>query len=386
MAWQSNHKNKSRGGAKMAEEKKKKGLPPHIREQISSIKKLFKEVGNLFLEKDLLDAAKLLTPAEIRFMVDQYYQIQESRKASSNQTMSLLGSQEPHGLFMFVLANLELFEHRIGQALAAYSASKHLGQWAESITGIGPIISAGLMAHIDIKLCPTVGHIWSFAGLDPQREWLGREKAEVRVNEIFPGKKTFTQGDVRVLCMRSDDDEASTDVMPVPFKAQRIWDMATKDVEIGEAEEITRATLVRVLAKRPWNASLKVLCWKIGESFVKFSGNKEDIYGKIYIVRKVLETTRNEAFQFRDQAIRALAEKNYGKDTEAYKWYAQGMLPPARIHARAKRYAVKLFLSHWHHVAYEIEFGRSPEKPYIFTRPEHTHFIGPPHWPMVFKD
>jgi len=31
--------------------------------------------------------------------------------------------------------------------------------------------------------------------------------------------------------------------------------------------------------KRPWNASLKRLCWLMGESFVKVSGNPNDIYG-----------------------------------------------------------------------------------------------------------
>ena len=60
------------------------------------------------------------------------------------------------------------------------------------------------------------------------------------------------------------------------------------------------------------------------------------------------------------------------------------MLPPAHIHARAKRYAVKLFLSHWHHVAYMIEYdGQEPPKPYILNQDGHTHFLAPPNWPMA---
>jgi hypothetical protein len=59
------------------------------------------------------------------------------------------------------------------------------------------------------------------------------------------------------------------------------------------------------------------------------------------------------------------------------------MLPPARIHRRAVRYAVKLFLAHYHHVAYEVEFGEPPPKPYVIEHLGHVDFIGPPNWPMV---
>ena len=59
------------------------------------------------------------------------------------------------------------------------------------------------------------------------------------------------------------------------------------------------------------------------------------------------------------------------------------MLPPAHLHARAKRYAVKLFLSHYHHVAYEVRTGAPPKAPYIVTHdPGHVHHIVPPHWPV----
>lgn len=45
-----------------------------------------------------------------------------------------------------------------------------------SIHGIGPVISAGLLAHIDIHRAVTVGHIWRFAGLDPSVKWLKKTK------------------------------------------------------------------------------------------------------------------------------------------------------------------------------------------------------------------
>ena len=130
----------------------------------------------------------------------------------------------------------------------------------------------------------------------------------------------------------------------------------------------------------PWNARLKTLCWKIGESFVKVSANKNDVYGKVYVARKELEISRNEALEFREQATAKLAKFKIGKDTEAFKWYSVGKLPPAHIHARAKRYAVKLFLAHFHEVYYEITFGKKPPAPYPIAILGHKDRINPPNW------
>jgi hypothetical protein len=179
-----------------------------------------------------------------------------------------------------------------------------------SIVGIGPVIAAGMLAHIDITKAPTVGHIWRFAGLDPTLKW---EKGQ----------------------------------------------------------------------KRPWNAELKTLCWKLGESFVKSSGHEASFYGPIYATRKKLETERNEAGAFAEQAAAALAAKRYRADTVARQAYEAGKLPPARIHLRATRYAVKLFLSHLHHVWYEVEFRMPPPKPFVISHMGHVDYIPPPNWPMA---
>lgn len=134
--------------------------------------------------------------------------------------------------------------------------------------------------------------------------------------------------------------------------------------------------------KRPWNGSLKRLCYLIGESFVKVSGNENDIYGKIYKARKEYEIAKNEAGDYANQAREALAAKKFGEDTEARKHYEAGKLPPARIHLRAKRYAVKLFLAHYHHVLHETKLGSPPPKPYIIAHGDHAHYIAPPNWPL----
>lgn len=261
------------------------------------------------LDRDLRKAARTLSPAEARYMVDLYYQVQEYRKRAANQDRAMTESGEPHDLVKWVFGAMHTLENDIKRALDEYSDSQLPGRWARSIVGIGPVISAGLLAHIDIEKAPTVGHIWRFAGLDPTVTW---------------EKKT----------------------------------------------------------KRPWNAQLKVLTWKIGESFVKVCNNDQDIYGHIYVTRKELEQARNQQGLYAEQAASVLAAKRIGKDTEAYKAYSQGFLPPAHIHARAKRYAVKLFLAHYHHVAYECRYGAQPPKPYVIEHLGHVDYLRPPGWPI----
>jgi Transposase IS116/IS110/IS902 family len=135
--------------------------------------------------------------------------------------------------------------------------------------------------------------------------------------------------------------------------------------------------------KRPWNNSLKRLCFLIGESFVKVSNNDKDVYGQIYKARKAIETAKNEAGEYADQAKASLEAKNFGRDTEARKQYEAGRLPLARIHLRSKRYAVKLFLSALHEVMFWDQFKELPPKPYALAHLDHVHYIGVPNAHLV---
>ena len=91
-----------------------------------------------------------------------------------------------------------------------------------------------------------------------------------------------------------------------------------------------------------------------------------------------MEIANNEAGKYEDAAKTKLEKFKIGKTTEAYKHYSAGKLPPAHIHARAKRYAVKLFLSHLHEVWFKHEFKVAPPLPYPITLPEHSHKIEVP--------
>ena len=260
------------------------------------------------LTRDLRASAKMMGRSEARFLVDLYYNVQDYRIRANNQSHALTESGEPHALIAWSFDMFRHFESDVQGALHTYARNDLLGRWALSIHGIGPVIAAGLLAHIDIEKAPTVGHIWRFAGLD---------------------------------------------------------DPANYDWKKGK--------------KRPWNAALKRLCWIIGGSFVRLRHLDNDIYGKVYEARKTLEVERNERGDFAAAAARSLEQKNI-KDKDLRATYEAGRLPDGRIDLRARRYAVKLFLSHYHHVGYEIHYKKPPPKPYILEHGGHVHFIGPPNW------
>ena len=264
------------------------------------------------LSRDLKNASATLSDAEARFLVDSYYQMQDARIRADGQVRSIKKSAEaggtepePHLVLSWLAEQNKSLENQIKRALEKYVDTHPVGAWLTSIHGIGPVISAGLLAHIDINKAPTVGHIWRFAGLDPTTKW---------------EKKT----------------------------------------------------------KRPWNAQLKVLCWKAGESFVKFHNADECFYGKVWKAQKEIYIQRNEAGTYADRAKQIITEKNFNKTTDAYQAYVAGKFPPAHIHAMARRYAVKLFLSHLHGEMYRRILKTEPPLPYPIAILGHAHMINPP--------
>lgn len=291
------------------------------------------------LSRDLANASVTLTDTEARYLVDLYYQMQDYRIASDGQCRSIdqvpekaakakcksingnskdwesfindedIPEKEPHESLTFFADNFRTLEGDIKKALAKYVESKPIGQWLLSVCGIGPVIAAGLMANIDIKKAPTAGHIWNFAGLNPDIKW--------------------TKGQ-----------------------------------------------------KRPFNARLKTLCWKIGESFVKTQKLKQDIYGHLLIERENYEKAKNEAGDYKEQAaiMYEICKKKPNKMKSSRPYYEQGVLSPSHIRSRAKRWAVKLFLSHLQQVWWEMETGEKPPKPFAIAILGHAHEIPAPNW------
>jgi hypothetical protein len=193
-------------------------------------------------------------------------------------------------------------ERVIYQKLAQWIESEDSpveAKWAYEQIGIGPIIAAGLAAHIDVTRARHRSSLWKFAGLAPG------------------------------------------------------YDRRVKGVKI------------------PYNAQLKVLCFKMGESFVKVSGKETATYGRLYAEYKREEVNRNEQGFYRETAMRELASKSFKSDTATKKRLMEGKLSDAHLHARARRRAVKAFLSEYWVVARKAR-GLPVDEPYAIQILGHS--------------
>ena len=357
------------------------------------------------LDRDLRSAAEYLGPEEARFLVDMYYQMQDVRIRFRNQQRQTEAHSEPNRVITWGLENIRRAENDIKRALGSFAEAYSVGRWCLSNHGIGPVISAGLLAHLDIRNTPTVGKWWRFAGLDPSRSWHGKEDAKQMLGqvELHSGVKKLTLAKAQELAALCNVNHV---------RLQQIW-------ADGFAKSKKYGALEKYLAARPWNAELKSLCaFKMGECFVKFQNAEACDYGHLFQARKALEVERNVPGAFSGQAANILAKQKRRDDAYATKWMkgcytadtmlkvleldqakrlpylnrnegepgsGVAMLAPAHIHARARRYAVKIFMSHLHHVMYVDFNGEDPPKPFIIENSDgvHTHTIPIPHFPLA---
>jgi len=360
------------------------------------------------LSKDLLKGLRQkgggVTDNEARFLVDLYYSMQKQRIHVSNQVSALQRDEkktgvdaEPHEAIKWILEQAKALESEVAKTLAAYTMVHPMAWFFDQTMGIGPILAAGLLAHIDIRKAPTAGHIINFAGLNPKQRWVGKEGAK----KLWAEVKTPSRGYVEALSL------AAQEIGVNPTNLIR----SASTGKDGEEKDFTDTGCIAALAKKPFNGALKTLFWKIGESFVKVANKENGFYGHLYAKRKVEEWNRNFSGAYAEIAKEKLATVKIGKDTDAYAWYSGQvdpaaarakyklgepmvlsdivsafgvpMLPPAHIHSRAKRYAVKMFISHLQECWWRQEMKSEPPAPYVFAHAgeAHAHYIPPPQKP-----
>lgn len=129
------------------------------------------------LDKEKLLLARNLSGAEVRLAVANYYAEQAMRKRADMQIRHL-GDKELNPVLQYsadVHAEWEGIQEKV---MLEYARAHPIGRWMLNQTGVGPVIAAGLLAHLPVGGIPeTVGHWWSFAGLNPAQKW---EKGEKR--------------------------------------------------------------------------------------------------------------------------------------------------------------------------------------------------------------
>ena len=150
---------------------------------------------------DMRKSTELMGREEIRYLVDSYYQVQEFRKASSNMRLALQKDEQPANFVSWVSDSQMRVEKDIKIMLKYWVQDNPTGSWLLGIHGVAEVISAGLLAHVDINKAPTAGHIWNFAGLNPNQVW---EKGKKRPWNAKLKRLCWIMGDCIVKTHNSD--------------------------------------------------------------------------------------------------------------------------------------------------------------------------------------
>jgi len=120
------------------------------------------------LDKDVITVlAGELSKDEARYLVQSYYAQQDWRIAAAHRARELAKRGQPSAILSYQTRQWRYLEAQIHRVLGVYAERFRVGRWSMSICGIGPVITAGLIAHIDPHKAHTPSQTWKFAGLAP---------------------------------------------------------------------------------------------------------------------------------------------------------------------------------------------------------------------------
>lgn len=147
--------------------------------------------------------AASLSRDEARFITSDYYRWQGERLRAEARVLACktnaveTGVEELHGAIAFLAEQAGQMEANARAFLDVFSAADLCGKWMRSIVGIGPVIAAGLLAHLDVEKAPTAGNFWSFAGLTPTAVWeKGKRRpwnAALKVIAVYKAGEAFVR-------------------------------------------------------------------------------------------------------------------------------------------------------------------------------------------------
>lgn len=397
----------------------------------------------------------------LKCLVSFYYQYQGQRIANDDRIRKISKGMNKNGNEDSMLAlkyladsNREM-EKQLKAMLGAYSVTTKVGKWLNDIVGIGPCISAGLLAYFNIsenmRSCQS---FYNYAGLnDNNIPWLSKDdvkkvmnKADeiisARVEERKAAYETFQnpkwksymkklattnmdQAYASLIHGYSEDTikDSIIGIIGDSDTAREFVDALVRDCEKYQygprtwyntivyefnAKEpspeymvtiaiLTNRTyknifngaidrtkngngrrtydrLARFLNMPPYLKELKVLCFKIEDSFAK-QISRGSLYGKLYKQRKEYELKKNDNGDYADIALR-LAERTSKKDLKKF-YLEEKKLTNKHIDRRARRWACKIFISHLFDAMYIDAYGRTPDLPTVFNSGNHLDFIAP---------
>lgn len=323
------------------------------------------------LDDDLKLKSADLTRREAKFLYRYHKRLQVNRIAIGESIGQLkYERQEPPELFHFFRRNNRKLETIANECLDIYADQHVPMRWMRAV-GLGISQCVGIYCMIDIERAgPNVSSLWRYTGYDPSVVKLTKQEAGECI-KFFRSKFKEPYVDEKILRL------IARELNRGEKQLMRITRLGTK------RSNITWGQTYRVLLSYPWNQELKEILFRVGLSFRRPGprGRPDPSYLPLYRYRKAYEITRNEQGDLSEQADYKLRSRNWNPNSVAFKHYIKGKLPPGHLDARARRWAVKVFLVHLHQVLYYERYSKIPPKPYILDSLGKEHETICPKWP-----
>lgn len=310
------------------------------------------------------------SPQEIRSILTSYYQAQDRRIGIQNQIRAIIKSPDYDvrsrtnvSIMEIALLTAQNDEETYANILNSYADSNTICQWLMQIKGIGKILATTMVAYFNIEVASSASSFYEYGGLnDNNRKWLKSTTAYEIVRSVIGDSNNVTTDHLLEIA-------SIIKWKPSSF-VSAVTDEKGKILSVGE--------IVKKVSAPPYNATLKKQLWKVGESFVKVSNKPDSLYGRLYKEKLAKEIALNSELAFKDQAKEILATKNWSdKSSDTYQSYLAGKLPLSHLIARAKRWTVKIFVSHLFEEMYRDKYHAVPPKFYTLEFKNHVHYIEP---------
>lgn len=166
--------------------------------------------------------------SQLRFLIEQYYDMQEYRIAMGNQIFQLKEQNEDITVMEYYFTKFYVLEKEVKRDIGKIVHKDPMWKkYFKGVKGIGEIFAGAILATIDITKADHASSVWKYCGLDVAEDGLARSR---RKEHLVP--KTYVDKN-------------------------------------GKEKETVGIT---------FNPFLKKTCWLIGKSFIKVKGKYRNIY------------------------------------------------------------------------------------------------------------
>ena len=330
----------------------------------------------LKLSKDLQKSAAAMNLRAARFISSTYYKVQDLRMQIGKYAADCKKAKDPQEMVLLLGQSMKLCEEGTCSMLGTYAKQWRVGQWIQKQFGFGAVSSAAMLATFDIRQGLRAGNWWSYCGLSPHIEWTKGQKRPF--NADLKGICAFRIGET----MNKFKDNPKSYYGPFfNHMATRYWDRNLDGQESAIATEGLKD--LKGPGTEAWS-------WKSAE----YSSARARLWREECLA--IREANRQAVREWKEECVEALAAGielpgRPTKDetpgildvTEPDPKNLIPMLPPGQIHNRARRWTVKLFISHLWEVCWEDYYGFRAPDPYCFQLPgaAHNTRIPPAFWP-----